>query len=258
MMSQDMVTPSTDVERYPARTRYRGQIARDYVRRRAATPKWHREQVFMEALIDTLPPGSLVLDMPVGTGRFLRSYARAGHRVCGIDISADMLRESRGNGPVRPSGFQLIQGEAEGLPLRDASVDVVVCTRFMNWVPAARLERVLGELVRVSRDGVVIEIRVVRRLGFGAMVARLTRPARWYPPDRLVRRLRTSVGAAWAAVRGRRSGYVTHDEDHVARTLAALPVRIDGVTTLGRRLRYARREAHELRVYRLRRIMGTS
>ena len=38
-------------------------------------------------------PGSVILDLACGTGTLTEIFARAGHRMVGVDLSADMLRK---------------------------------------------------------------------------------------------------------------------------------------------------------------------
>ena len=233
---------------YAARTRYTGAVADGYVRRRATTAKWAREQQAVEALVRALPAGSRVLDVPAGTGRFFSAYASAGHRVCGIDISADMLREARAGGGAS-AGLTLVRGEAERLPLRDAAVDWVVCVRFLNWVPPAQLERLVHELLRVARTGAILHVRVARPLSLREVLARVVRRRLWWDPRRLVRRLRRATGALAARARGARVDYAVQRGEALTGALAAAGAEAIAVQTLGCRLRPMRREAHELRLY---------
>jgi SAM-dependent methyltransferase len=53
---------------------------------------------FVARLLDTCPPGGVVLDAPCGTGRYFPLVAAAGRRVVGIDQSAGMLAEARAKG----------------------------------------------------------------------------------------------------------------------------------------------------------------
>jgi SAM-dependent methyltransferase len=235
---------------YAARTRYVGTVASRYVDRRAVTPKWAREQEVIETVVRALAAGSRVLDVPIGTGRFLPVYAAAGHRVYGIDISADMLAEARGLGAAPPR-LTLVRGEVERLPLRDGAVDWVVCVRFLNWVPAAHLEGVVRELVRVARKGAVLHVRVARSLTLGEVVTRVVRRCR--DPRRVARRLRRAASALAARARGQRSGYVAQREDALTAALAAAGAETVTVRTLGRWLWPLRRRADELTVYVVRR-----
>jgi ubiquinone/menaquinone biosynthesis C-methylase UbiE len=52
-----------------------------------------------------------------------------------------------------------LQANAEHLPLRDDSLDCVVCIRFMMHVDAATRVRMLREFRRVSRRWVVVDYR---------------------------------------------------------------------------------------------------
>src|SRR6185295_4273440 len=85
-----------------------------------------------------------------GTGANLRRYP-AGVRVTGLDFAPKALAAaSRRAGPLG-AGWSPVVGDAERLPLDDASVDTVVCT--LAGCTFARPERVFAEMRRVLRPG---------------------------------------------------------------------------------------------------------
>ena len=136
-------------------TRYTGPVAQQYDARRAGTAKWQKEQDLVERILSQFPPGSSVVDIPVGTGRFLPVYRQLGITATGLDVSADMLaraRERCGNAALRLSDIRRIDAS-------DGEYDAAVCVRFLNWVDAAALTAAIGELARVSRHHVVLSVR---------------------------------------------------------------------------------------------------
>lgn len=100
-----------------------------------------------------LMEGERVLD--VGSGPGLLAYdmaASVGHdgRVCGVDISEDMLRMSRRRCADRPwTEYQ--KADATSLPYPDGSFDAAVSTQVYEYV--ADLPRAFAELYRVMRPG---------------------------------------------------------------------------------------------------------
>jgi ubiquinone/menaquinone biosynthesis C-methylase UbiE len=100
-------------------------------------------------------PGEHVLDVGVGP-RFLAAELAAAvgssGRVCGIDISDDMLAIAARRS-VRPGSarVELSHGSATEIPFDNESFDLVTCTQVLEYVsdvPAA-----LGEFHRVLRPG---------------------------------------------------------------------------------------------------------
>src|SRR6185436_6971242 len=70
--------------------------------------------------------------------------------VIGADMAPSLLRAAL------PTLDGAICGDAARLPLRDASVDVIVCSQLLHHFDDAGARRLIGELHRVSRGWVVI------------------------------------------------------------------------------------------------------
>ncbi len=56
------------------------------------------QQAWVKRLLTLCPDHGIVLDAPCGTGRYFPLVAAAGHRVVGIDQSANMLAEAQRRG----------------------------------------------------------------------------------------------------------------------------------------------------------------
>ena len=101
-----------------------------------------------------------ILDLPCGTGRFTGALAREGYELIGSDISLEMLQKAASTPDGQHATIRgYVQANAEHLPLRDASLDCVVCIRFMMHVDPATRVRMLKEFHRVSRRWVVVDYR---------------------------------------------------------------------------------------------------
>ena len=116
------------------------------------------------------PLPALLLDAPCGAGRLARELGARG-RYVGLDVSPPMLAEARRG---RLDGAWLA-GDVARLPFRSATFDAVVCCRLLHHLSEApALEAVLRELVRVSRDLVIVSfwdagsLPAWRRALFGA------------------------------------------------------------------------------------------
>ncbi len=142
---------------------YAGSTVADYDRKREGRGSWQAEQRALDDFLGiiALPPGSAVLDVPVGTGRFLETYARLGFGVTGIDISTDMVSTTRKRGAaigLKDAVFEL--GDASRLRLADKSMDLAVSVRFLNHLELDTIRTVIAELARVSRHFLILHARV--------------------------------------------------------------------------------------------------
>lgn len=97
-------------------------------------------------ILDPLPAGT-VLDAACGTGRYAEYLVARGHRVVGVDRSAEMLDRARDRVP----DATLLRGDLHRLPLTDAAVDALVCALALVHVPS--LGPVMAEFARVVRPG---------------------------------------------------------------------------------------------------------
>jgi SAM-dependent methyltransferase len=106
-----------------------------------------------EAALDALDvgPSTRLLDAGCFAGMFLRLAADRGADVHGLDASEGLLAQARSRVP----GAEIIDGELEDLPYKEASFDVV--TGFNSFQYAARPAVALAEARRVVRpDGRVL------------------------------------------------------------------------------------------------------
>jgi ubiquinone/menaquinone biosynthesis C-methylase UbiE len=136
--------------------KYRGGIAETYEAQRAGREKWIAEDRVLRSMLSDLTAGTEILDIPVGTGRFLPFYDAMGFKAVGMDISSDMLTRAR----AKRSGADLRTGDIFKIDLPDKAVDVAVAIRIMNLIDASDLKKAFAELQRVARSRVVTNIRI--------------------------------------------------------------------------------------------------
>lgn len=92
-------------------------------------------------------PGTRLLDIACGTGALVAEAARRGAEATGMDFAPSMVAEAN----RRHSGLAFRVGDAEAIPLPDASLDAVTCS--FGMLHMERPERVLAEIARVLRPG---------------------------------------------------------------------------------------------------------
>ena len=102
-----------------------------------------------------MPPSSLVLDVPCGTGRFTDWLVDQGYRVVGVDISPEMIQVAREK-DTGAMGF--VTADVLHLPYADKSVDATLTVRFFHLVPSWMRVDVYQELSRITKQRVVIAI----------------------------------------------------------------------------------------------------
>ncbi len=149
-------------------TKYVGTVASGYELERAGG-KWVAEQEAVEQLLRHVREGARTLDIPVGTGRLVSFAKENGYDAYGLDASPDMLAEASAYAEEIGAKIQLRLGDIRNIDFPDDHFDLVTCLRFLNWIDGAGVGQAVRELVRVSRDKLLIGIRYLApydELGF--------------------------------------------------------------------------------------------
>ena len=109
-------------------------------------PMFLAEEPVVHALLGSYPPG-VALDAACGTGRHSTYLASLGHRVIGIDTTAEMLRVAMAKVPAA----QFEPADLTAIPLPEGEVDIAVCTLALTH--CSNLGPPVSELARVVRPG---------------------------------------------------------------------------------------------------------
>jgi ubiquinone/menaquinone biosynthesis C-methylase UbiE len=139
--------------------RYTGNSARDYDKERVGEKKWLAEEKIVKRFLAQLPEGSSVLDIPVGTGRFISLYKQFNFRATGIDVSRNMLDESKEKLIAHSFKMDLNQGSIFKIGFPEGYFDIVLCVRFLNWIDYSNLNFAIKEISRVSHRNLIVGVR---------------------------------------------------------------------------------------------------
>lgn len=111
-------------------------------------------------LADVIQPGDTVVDVGSGSGVDVMIAAQKtgeSGQVFGIDMTPEMITKAGEN--IQKAGvshIRIIEGQADNLPLEDASVDVVTSNGVINLVP--RKEQAFREIHRILKPGGRIQL----------------------------------------------------------------------------------------------------
>ncbi len=104
--------------------------------------------------------GHQILDIGSGSGTDVLIAANLTGpkgKVSGLDFTKAMLKKARANADnMGASNTELVEGNAEQIPLPDASIDVVTSNGVLNLVPDK--PKAFGEIFRVLRPGGRVQI----------------------------------------------------------------------------------------------------
>lgn len=135
---------------------YSATEAASYEVDREIEPLWHIENEYVRNLV-TQVHGLSILDVPVGTGRFLKFYGD--QKVTGIDLSEAMLLKAHER--ARALGMHeitLLNSSVTELPFADNEFDHVICWRLLHLLPPESLAPALASMARVCRGTLCVQI----------------------------------------------------------------------------------------------------
>jgi ubiquinone/menaquinone biosynthesis C-methylase UbiE len=129
--------------------------------------------------------GAEVLDVATGTGKQAFAFAKKGFNVTGIDLSDDMLKIARKNNKY--ANLKLEAGDATAMNFPENRFDVASVSFALHDMPPSVGEKVLEEMVRVTRPGGTITVvdydlpknKIIKNLAY-TMIK--TYESKYYPP----------------------------------------------------------------------------
>jgi SAM-dependent methyltransferase/uncharacterized protein YbaR (Trm112 family) len=126
--------------------------------RNRSTKRWStkREYVLLRELLGSQPRSEILLDLPSGGGRLSPQLSTHTDLLVEADIGFGQLLYGREQHTGSDDRVWMT-ASAFHIPFRDRSVDGVVCCRLCHHLPtAAERERLVAELLRVSRRFVIM------------------------------------------------------------------------------------------------------
>ena len=109
-----------------------------------------------EVAVTAAEKGSRILDVCTGTGKQAFAFAKKGYPVTGIDFSKSMLKIAAKNNKY--PNLKLDFGDSAHLPYDDAAFDVSCVAFGLHEMPPEVREKVVKEMVRVTRPGGAIVV----------------------------------------------------------------------------------------------------
>lgn len=100
--------------------------------------------------------GSKILDVATGTGKQAFAFAKRGYDVIGIDLSKDMLRVANRENKYVNVKFEVT--DATNMPFENNRFDVSCVSFALHDMPLTIREKVLKEMVRVTKHKGIIVI----------------------------------------------------------------------------------------------------
>ncbi|MFN3942514.1 MAG: class I SAM-dependent methyltransferase [Flavobacterium sp.] len=130
-------------------TAYDELLSKNYNEEREKLIDWKKENDAMIFYLNQLPDSLKILDIPFGTGRFVDYYLKKKFEIYGIDLSSNMLENSKNYLKENYNHCKLQIGDASKINYGDNFFDLVICFRFLPHIVS--LETALKSIQEVSR-----------------------------------------------------------------------------------------------------------
>jgi len=139
---------------YDGYTKYNRNVAINYDDDRKEEEHWIAENAYIEILYKKSKITRL-LEIPVGTGRFLKYYNNV-EEITGVDISSEMLEVANKNNSNL--NVKLMVGDAFNLEFENNYFQHVVCFRLLHLIPPEMRKALMLELSRVADEKIIIQV----------------------------------------------------------------------------------------------------
>lgn len=128
---------------------------------------WTRHRAILDFVHSWgLPARSRFLDMGCGPGVLTRELASMGFSGIGVDASPAMIDIS--TKAAESNGFSetwsYLVGDVENLPVPDASVDAVICSGVIDYLPSD--DKLISEAARVLKPGGRLVLCFTNKFGY--------------------------------------------------------------------------------------------
>lgn len=141
--------------------KYYSSTASKYDTRRKHNEKWIKENNIVDNYLSKFPAGTVVLDAPVGTGRFIPLYKKHNFRVAGFDVSNEMLALAKEKAQKFKIKIEFKNGSLFESGIPNSSYEVVICVRFVNWLHQENASKIIHELNYISSKNIILGVRTL-------------------------------------------------------------------------------------------------
>lgn len=110
----------------------------------------------VELALESIPPGSRLLDVGNAPGYLSQALFEAGFRIKGINLSREWDATYPSSDYLNRFDVSVFDVESGALPFADSSFDGVVFTEVLEHIAIRKPDEILGEFLRILRPGGVV------------------------------------------------------------------------------------------------------
>jgi ubiquinone/menaquinone biosynthesis C-methylase UbiE len=120
-----------------------------------------KEIIIVRKILSKIKSDSIILDVPCGNGRWWKLLAKKAKKIIACDISPGMIKFASQKKKKIKSNIIIKKVDAENLKIKKKSVDYSFCFALTKHLPRNIQFKVLKELNRVSKKGIICTFPIV-------------------------------------------------------------------------------------------------
>ena len=136
--------------------KYIGAMASNYEAKRKKQLRWHHENKILTEMLGAIAHADqTVLDVPVGTGRFLPLYAKHKLKGWGLDTSEEMLAQARKKSGAKNLKLSVGNVLTDDLP----KAHIAISVRFLDLIDEPAMLIAMDKLMAATNKYILLTIR---------------------------------------------------------------------------------------------------
>ncbi|TGL59769.1 class I SAM-dependent methyltransferase [Leptospira ognonensis] len=142
-------------------TFYVDDVAKSYESNRVNDRFWKWEHETLSKILQDGKKINTIVDCPVGTGRFFSIYKTLNAKITGVDISPDMLKESKNKMELLGISDQVKLLSSDLLDYKKeeyGEADLFISFRLFHLITPTKIEAMVNKIASVSKDFVILQI----------------------------------------------------------------------------------------------------
>ena len=143
---------------------YKSKVVENYERLRKKDRYWSWENDFLKSFLAKSKNLNSIIDIPIGTGRFLEFYKKYTFDIYGVDISADMLKKTKEK-ILKYNLEKRVTLKKHNISSNDfimSNAKVTICFRLFHLLKKSEIKIVIENFAKFTDEKIILQVFDVR------------------------------------------------------------------------------------------------